>query len=147
MHALSALSWLQVFAQADEMCSGPDLWTCDFITVMAAADMTESRPPRASDAAGASDRVPVSPLVAEQQHAATAAKKEAAEPGALVQELTGKEQEPHAHKPKVNRTSCFGMPCPDCSFKLLTYLFKCPATPSPAEPWISIPVRNARRPS
>ncbi len=120
-----------MFAQADEMCSGPDLWTCDFITAMADADMTESRPPRASDAADASDRVPVSPLVAQQLHAATAAKKEAAEPGALVQELTGKEQEPDAHK--VNRASYFGMPCPDCSFKLLIYLFKCPAIPFPAE--------------
>ena len=120
-----------MFAQADEMCSGPDLWTCDFITAMADADMTESRPPRASDAADASDRTPVSLLVAQQVNAATAARKEAAEPGALVQELTGKEQEPDAHK--VNRTSYFGMPCPDCSFQLLTYLFKCPAIQFPAE--------------
>ncbi|CAL8467721.1 g7259 [Coccomyxa elongata] len=92
----------QVFAEADERCTGPDLWTCDFTTATVGADMTELRPPCASDAADASDRVPVSPLVAQEIHAATAAKKEAPEPGALVQELTGdcKEEEPDTHKPK-----------------------------------------------
>ncbi len=100
---MSSMSWLQVFAEADEMCSGPDLWTCDFIIATVGADMTELRPLCASDAADASDRVPVSPLVAQQVQAATAAEKEAPEPGALVQELTGNcEEEPDTHKPKVS---------------------------------------------
>ncbi|CAL8467718.1 g7256 [Coccomyxa elongata] len=92
----------QVFAEADEMCTGPDLWACDFITATVGADMTELRPLCASDAADASDRDPVSPSVVQQEQAATAAKKEAPEPGALVQELTGscKEKEPDTHKPK-----------------------------------------------
>ena len=98
------MSWLQVFAEADEMCTGPDFWTCDFITSTVGTDMTELRPLSASDAADASDRVPVSPSVAQQVQAATAAKKEAPETGALVQELTGrcKEEEPDTHKPKVS---------------------------------------------
>ncbi len=97
------MSWLQVFAEADEMCIGPGLYTCDFITATVGADMTELRPTRASDAADASDQVPVSRLVAQQVHAATAAVKDTAEPGALVQELTGKWEEPDPHKPKVPR--------------------------------------------
>ncbi|CAL8468569.1 g8109 [Coccomyxa elongata] len=93
----------QVFAEADEICIGPGLYTCDFITATVGANMTELRPPRASDAADASDQVPASRLVAQQVHAATATKKDTAEPGALVQELTGKEEEPDAHKPKGSR--------------------------------------------
>ncbi|BDA42624.1 hypothetical protein COCOBI_03-5170 [Coccomyxa sp. Obi] len=143
----------QVFAEVDEMCTGPDLWTCDFLTATAEADMTlrdraQLRPPRASDAADASDRAPVGSLVAQQAHAATAVDKEGAKQGALVQRVPGKEEQPDAHKSKESWTSCVGLP----TSQLLIDLFNCPAglpsaqeliTAPPAAPTCSCPAALA----